>query len=616
MVEAHCGKCHTGRSAVGGFDASRLESPASLSLQPRKWQSAMNRLREGTMPPRNVPGPSLEDRDLLAAWIGGTLKAAACADGITPAPFLVRRLNRSEYSATLRDLLNIHINAGHALPAEGAGGEGFDNAAETLFLSPIHAEKFLEAAKLAVGYAMRDTRSRAVFMTAAPGQDLSDDDAARKILEAFVPQAFRRPVRPGEVEKFLGLYRGQRVKGGGFDDAVGFALQAVLISPSFLFRLEEANPAPEPRLADSHAMASRLSYFLWGSTPDKELITLAEAGKLQDDEVLGKQVARLLKDNKAIEFAERFVEQWLNTRELGRDIKPDGKLFPEYYNAEIQGAIKYEPVIFFQEILAQDLPLETFLDASFTISTDKLQRFYGLPPVKDLRQQPKRVDLPANSHRGGILGMAAVLAVSSYPHRTSPVLRGKWVLDALLGTPPPPPPPNVPELAENVHGAAPRTLRERLSEHRRNPVCAGCHERMDPIGFGLENYDVLGRWRTEDAGQPVDAVGVLPDGTRFAGPEELKRVLLARKGQFARNLASKMMGYALGRGLTMEDHCAIDAIMEQLEKDGYRAQSLVRGIVLSVPFRYQAGTRAGAPAARQGARAPAARQGARAPAAP
>ena len=300
----------------------------------------------------------------------------------------------------------------------------------------------------------------------------------------------------------------------------------------------------------------------------------------------------MLKDQKAREFSERFVEQWLNTRELGREVKPDEKLFPQYYDAEIQSAIKYEPILFFQEILAQNLPLTNLIDSDFSFMTNKLSRFYGLT-IKDMTQQPKRAALPEDSHRGGILGMAAVMAVSSYPQRTSPVLRGKWILETLLGTPPPPPPPDVPDLKEEHAGEAPRTLRERLEEHRRNAVCASCHARIDPLGFPLENYDVLGRWRTEDAGKPIDTAGELPDGTKIGDVAALKKVLLERKVAFFRHLTSKLLGYALGRGLTPADACTVDRIADSLEGEQFKSQALIRGIVLSVPFRYQTGTIAG-----------------------
>ncbi len=594
LLKTYCQGCHQGKSPSGGFNVTRHASMESLLKDPRAWTRMMNRVRDGEMPPPNVPAPDMDQREKFVEWVQATLRTAACADGISPGRAPLRRLNRNEYAATIRDLLNIHINAGHALPADGAGGEGFDNAAETLFLSPIHAEKYLQAAKSALEYAAKDPRAREVFLIAKPGPDLSEEEAARKILTAFLPRAFRRPAADEEVKRYLDLFLEAKKNGDSFDAAILYALQGVLVSPHFLFRIEPPNQHPEPRLLDDYALASRLSYFLWGTMPDEELFELASQRRLQDPAILDFQITRMLKSAKTREFAEQFVEQWLGTRELGRDIKPDTKLFPAYDDEEIRSAMRYEPILFFQELLTDDLSLLNLLDSKFTILTNKLARHYGYK-MQGLRQQPQRMALPEDSRRGGLLGMAAVLAVTSYPHRTSPVLRGKWILEAILGTPPPPPPPNVPQLEESHDGAAPKTLRERLTKHRENPVCASCHSRIDPLGFALENFNVVGQWRDEDAGKPVDTMGQLPDGTTFDGLEGLKKVLLERKTLFIRNLTAKMLGYALGRGLSLEEYCTVDQIVADLEKNNYSAHALIRGIVHSIPFRYQEGTVANRP---------------------
>jgi hypothetical protein len=256
----------------------------------------------------------------------------------------------------------------------------------------------------------------------------------------------------------------------------------------------------------------------------------------------------------------------------------------------LQGDIRFQPIVFFHTMLSNNAPITDLLDSNWTIITKKLVTLYGMDKSvlrKEDQEQPHRIELTPGSHRGGLLGMSAILAVSSYPYRTSPVLRGKWVLDAVLGTPPLPPPPNVPALEEHA-GAQPKTMRERLAQHRENPVCAGCHSRIDPLGFALENYDALGQWRTQDAGKPIDNTGELPDGTRFEGPDELRTVLLEKKDLFIRNLTSRMLGYALGRGLTRTDFCSVDTIISQLAENGFRSQSLVEAIVMSAPFRYQA----------------------------
>jgi len=427
LLKAHCVSCHSGKAPAAGLNLATLAAKPTFDPS-RTWQRIHTRISEDTMPPPGTPRIPDADRESWTAWIHTSVQSAACADGVSPSPTLTRRLNRNEYTATIRDLLNIHINAGHDLPADGAGGEGFDNVAETLFLSPLHAEKYLEAARRALDYAARDPRSRKAFLIATPNSSTTAEQGARTVLSAFLPRAFRRPARPGELETYLALFQRSFSRSANYEESLLFTLRGVLISPHFLFRIE-----PEP-----YALASRLSYFLWGTMPDPELYLLAEAGKLSDPSVLRQQSVRLLKDAKSIEFSERFVEQWLGTRELGRDIRPDAKLFPEYADAELSSAIRYEPILLFREVFAENLPLSTLLDAPFTILTNKLQRHYSLG-LPGLSQQPKRVDLPAGSARGGLLTMAATLAVSSLPHRTSPVLRGKWVLDSILGTPPPPP---------------------------------------------------------------------------------------------------------------------------------------------------------------------------------
>jgi hypothetical protein len=591
FMKTYCASCHLGKSPAGGFQLSRVDSAETFGANQNAWSKVVARVRTGEMPPKGAPAPNFDEREVFVHWAQDSLRAAACVAGLSPGPAPIRRLNRSQYTASIRDLLNLHIDAGGALPADGAGGEGFDNAAETLFLSPIYAEKYMDAAKQALNAAAKDPRARAKFLIAKPGSGISADQAARRILEDFLPRAFRRPLQESDLQVYLALFHSAQKQGESFVDSILYALKAVLVSPQFLFRTEPPNPGPEPRLLSDYALASRLSYFLWNSTPDGLLLALAESGKLQDPDILKGQVARMLRNPKSFEFVQSFVEQWLRTRDLGQNVHPDPELFPMWKDAELQGDIRYQPVLFFQEILANDLSLLNLIDSKFTIVTRKLQRLYGLnvkPPRPNNGQQPQRIELPEGSHRGGLLGMSAILAVSSYPHRTSPVLRGKWMLDAMLGTPPPPPPPDVPAL-EEVKGVASHSLRERLAQHRANPVCASCHSRIDPLGFALENYDAIGKWRTEDAGKPIDARGELPNGKAFDGPDQLKAALLENKTQFIRNLTNKVLGYALGRGLTLQDACVVDNIVAEVERSDYSAHALINAVVFSMPFRYQSG---------------------------
>ncbi len=588
FLKTYCQACHQGAAAAGGFHLERLGTFADA----QRWRKVAFRTHNGEMPPKGAPAPALEEIERFTAWVDTSLRKEACAGGITPGPSMLRRLNRDEYTATIRDLLDIHLDIGSALPADGAGGEGFDNAAETLFLSPLHSEKYMEVAKLAMDFAAKEYKPRVKILVAKPGPGVTAEQAARKILEAFLPRAFRRPVTESEVSPYLALFRAGRKQGLDFEPAIFFTLRGVLVSPLFLFRIEPPNTSRDARPIDPYALASRISYLVWGSMPDELLFDVAASGKLHDPEVLKQLIRRMLRSERSLASAQRFADQWLHTRELAGEKSPDAKLFPEYANdEELRGDIRNQPGMFLREIFVRNLSLLNLIDSKHTIATSNLEKHFGLklPLNNNARKQPQWAELPEGSRRGGVLGMPAVLSVSSYPYRTSPVLRGAWVLEAILGTPPPPPPPNVPALEEPPPGEPSKTVRERLAAHRAHPNCASCHSRIDGLGFALENYDVIGRWRTEEAGKPVDNSGELADGAKFKGPEELRKVLLERKDLFIRNLTGKMLGYALGRGLTLTDSCTVDAIVAKLKENDYKAQTLLDEIVLSVPFRYQRG---------------------------
>ncbi len=598
FLTTYCAGCHQDNAAAGGFKVSRVASESSLAQDPHRWTTLTVRVKNGEMPPKGSPMPSHLARENFIGWADTSVKLAVCVDGSKPGPSPVRRLNRDEYATTLQDLLDLHVDVSQLLPADGAGGEGFDNAAETLFLSPLLAEKYLEAAKFAVDSAAKEFKSKSRILRSKPGPGVSPLQAARTNFEYYLPRAFRRPVTESDIAPYLALYSAARSHGQTFEQAIFLGVRASLISPMFLFRSEPPNTSGKDRPVDQYALASRLSYFLWGSLPDELLFDVAAAGKLNDPEVARELIGRMLRNDRSMVFAQRFTEQWLRTRELSGNKAPDAKLFPAYAaDEELRGDLRFEPIMFFREVLLRNLPITHFLDSQFAISTSNLEKHYGIttPLDKGRRKQPQWVELPADSNRGGLLGMGAVLAASSFPYRTSPVLRGAWLLDSILGTPPPPPPPNVPPLDEAHSSASTKTVRERLEQHRQNPVCASCHSSIDPWGFALENYDAIGRWRTEDAGKPVDTTSELLDGTKFSGPTDLRRALVERKELFARNLTSKLLGYALGRGLTLQDSCTVDAIVSKLKEDDYRSQTLIEQIVLSAPFQYQAGIKGARP---------------------
>ena len=588
FIKRYCLECHSGEKPKASLDLSRFDSMDKILSEALLWDDILIRLSQGDMPPKEADLPTLNERSEFLNWVESSLQKAACQSGPHAGPAVLRRLNRAEYSASVRDLLDIHFDAGEALPSDGSGGEGFDNASETLFISPIHAEKYMDAARVAVEYAFADPRSLRRFLVAEPDEKTSPEVAARRVIEDFLPRAFRRSIPESEILEYLALFHAAYKADPSFMVAIRLTLQAVLISPKFLFIAEEPNFDSKPHKVTDHELASRLSYFLWGSLPDDELLKAADEGNLSDSRILQEQFKRMLgsqNSRKVRNFSQNFVEQWLGTRALGREFKPDKSI--RGYDSELEGGMKYEPVFFFHEILTENRSLLDLLKADYTYVNRRLARHYRIKG--EFREQPKRVQLTDENRRGGLLSMAAVLAVSSYPHRTSPVLRGKWILETILGDPPPPPPPNVPELEESASRVSSESLRQRLELHRQNVACAQCHDRIDPLGFGLENYGVLGRWRDKYEGHTVDARGALPDGTTFSGPAELKLALLGRKDQFVRHLTKKMLGYALGRGLTYYDYCAVNSIVDKLRANDYKSHHLLFGIIQSVPFRFKAG---------------------------
>ncbi|MDX1981032.1 MAG: DUF1592 domain-containing protein [Bryobacteraceae bacterium] len=405
---------------------------------------------------------------------------------------------------------------------------------------------------------------------------------ARRILEPLARRAYRRPPSGSELDDLLGLVHAAQTRSGSLELGLRAGLQAILVSPNFLFRVErDASPGTH-RITD-YELAARLSYFLWSSLPDEELLGLAEKGRLGNPAVLRGQVARMLADPKSRALVESFTGQWLQTRNLSV-LTPDARLFPEF-DALLREDMRTETEMFFEAILKEDRSILDFLDARFTFLNERLARHYGLEGVTG--PHFRRVELDG-VQRSGVLTHASVLTVSSYPTRTSPVIRGKWVLENILNAPPPPPPPNVPELNDGAVGVS-VSLRQQLEQHRANAVCASCHGRMDPLGFGLENYDAVGKWRTMDGKFAIDASGELPGGKKFAKPAELKQILAEQKDAFTRGLAEKMLTYALGRGLEARDRPAVRRIATRVAENGHRFSALIRGIVESVPFQMRSG---------------------------
>jgi len=426
-----------------------------------------------------------------------------------------------------------------------------------------------------------ETPSRQRIFVCRPAGESEEEGCAQRIIETLMRRAYRRPVTARDFAGPLAFYREARAA-EGFEAGIEMALRAVLVSPEFLFRVERdpEGVAPKtPYRISQLELASRLSFFLWSSIPDDELLDAALRGDLSKPAVIERQVRRMLADERSRALVTNFASQWLYLRNLDA-MTPDMRLFPDF-DDNLRQALRQETELFFETILREDRSVLDLLNADYTFVNERLAKHYGIPNIYGSRM--RRVSLGEGSKRGGLLRHGSILTVTSYATRTSPVIRGKWVLENFLGTPPPPPLPNVPSL-ENTVGEG-LSVRERLAEHRANPVCASCHQLMDPVGFSLENYDAVGRWRTVDAGKPIDATGGLPDGSEFDGVAGLQQALLSRPELFAGTLTEKLLTYALGRGIEPYDAPAVREIVRRAQAEDFRFSSLVLGIANSTPFQ-------------------------------
>jgi hypothetical protein len=724
LLTKTCTPCHNSQVASGGLDVGAFSSPGTLIDHREGWERILQKVRSGEMPPKGIPRPPMDQVEAFTKYLSGEFSRADRNVKPDPGRVTAHRLNRNEYTNTIRDLLAVDFRAEKDFPTDDSG-EGFDNISDVLTISPVLMEKYLNAAERiaarAIGadplpkkpleaqyHAKNKTIRRPDFSTieathrvewdgeyliriGLPGErdenakpvtmgfwmdgkllhtqsvetkpsklvyfnpyseeemrlvlpegdhvfragfindpfvdNLSEKDAysnkknkfldsitfigpfpakvekasrkkilicdpnsgpacVERIVSTLARHAYRRPVTKTEVAALMRFVAMAKAEGQSPEQGIQLAIQAMLVSPHFLFRIEHDPDPTDPnkihRISDVE-LASRLSYFLWSSMPDDELLNLAEAGKLHTPAILDGQVKRLLDDPKSSAFADNFAGQWLEIRNLDV-VKPDPQKFPDW-GPELRDAMKTETRMFFESMLRENRPLVEFLDARYTFLNERLAKHYGIAGVKgpDFR----RVEL-TTPERGGILSQASVLTVSSYPTRTSPVIRGKYVLQNILGTPPPPPPPDVPQLDESSIGNA-GSLRQQLEKHRSNAVCASCHNKMDVLGFGLENYDATGKWRTMDGKFPVDSSGTLPSGKTFSNPAQFRALLRDDLPEFSRCLIEKMLTYALGRGLQRYDRRTVEEIDRNLAASGYGFQSLIHEIVRSLPFQSRRG---------------------------
>jgi cytochrome c5 len=729
VLSKNCSGCHNESLNSGGLDITPFTSASSLTQSREGWEVILKKLRSGEMPPKGMPRPPQPQMEALIQYLQGEFDKADRNVKPDPGRVTARRLNRAEYSNTIRDLLAVDFHAEKDFPTDDSG-DGFDNMADILSVSPLLMEKYLTAAERIAARAVyadplpkpvqaqygpnqqnirrvsvteieakhrvdfdgdytiviglpgtrgkgaepvelglwmdgrllkkqlvetkpsdmvafspySDTTMRLYlpegehsfrvgfigddFVTALPEKDYynskknkwpntilfsgpfpstvekasrkkllicdpkSGDACVEKILSTVARKAYRRPVTKAEIATLMKFVAQAKADGQDNEHGIQLALEAILVSPNFLFRVEhdprsepraQAGGLPEPHKLADLELASRLSYFLWSSMPDDELLNLAEASKLHDPVTLNAQVKRMMADPRSSALSENFAGQWLEIRNLDY-VKPDPDKFLRW-GPDLRDAMKTETQMFFDYILRQNRPLSEFLDAKYTFLNERLAGFYGIPGVTG--SEFRKVDLTGDQ-RGGLLSQASVLTVSSYPSRTSVVIRGKYVLRNILGSPPAPPPPDVPALDEAAVGTS-MSLRQQMEKHRDNAVCASCHTKMDPLGFGLENYDAIGRWRTRDGKFPVDSSGTLPNGKTFNTPAEMRAVLLSQLPDFSHCVIEKMLTYALGRGLQPYDRPAVNEISRKLEAQGYPFQTLIFEVVNSLPFQSRRG---------------------------
>lgn len=428
-----------------------------------------------------------------------------------------------------------------------------------------------------------DTPSRRRIFVCRPAKPGEEEGCAKRILSTLMRRAYRRPVTNADLQVPLKFYKETRTA-GGFEAGIETALRSVLVSPEFLFRVEQ-DPAGAAsntayRISDLE-LASRLSFFLWSSIPDDELLDAAISGKLKTPAVLDQQVRRMLADGRSRALVNNFADQWLYLRNVA-STTPDMRLFPDF-DDNLRRAFRQETELFFESIMREDRNVLDLLRANYTFVNERLAKHYGIPNVYGSRF--RRITFGEDSVRGGLLRQGSILTVTSYATRTSPVIRGKWILANLVGAPPPPPPPFVPALKESGSAGKAVSMRERMAEHRANPACSGCHKLMDPVGFSLENYDAVGRWRTTEENKPIDASGGLPDGSKFEGVSGLQRALLSRPELFATTFSDKLLTYALGRGVEYYDAPAVRKIVREARANNFRFSSFIMGVVSSTPFQ-------------------------------
>ena len=617
----YCEDCHSGgEHAEAGFDITAYDSFESLVQDRDRWRRIRFLVKSGAMPPEDYDLPPTDEERIALLNCLKELFSASCDGSHDPGRVTIRRLSNYEYDNTVRDIISVDFRPSVELgfPSDEVAS-GFDNQGDALSISPLLLEKYFDSAERITEHVLKKANQSGEkgLLVVRPSDELTPEEAVRETFESFLPRAYRRPIEPIELQQVVDLCTRVLLDGSNFDEAIAAGMQSVLVSPQFLFRLErpsgnesidENNLGIE--LIEPYALASRLSYFLWSSMPDESLRESAASGQLLEIENLKEHVIRMLADKKSRSLVKSFMHQWL-ALDLLRKAEPDQDQFP-FWSVHLRDAMIEETERLFARVLRENRPLADLLRSDKFEINPRLAEHYGLKfqdeDPKELyvrgayneqdkarrlshtdrhqmyKHEHQWIFVSAPSHRHGLLTHASILTLTSNATDTSPVKRGKWILEALLGDPPPPAPPTVPSLEETAGSVRDLPLRDQLAAHRSNPSCASCHVKMDALGLAMQNYDPVGRWRDSVEGQVVDASGEL-EGSTFSGPNELADLLAEREEQIAQNLIRRLLSYALGRGLSGADECTVDKIVKQSAAEDFRLQSLVVGVVLSDPFR-------------------------------
>ena len=635
----YCSGCHGESKPKAGLNLEALRGQE----KPTVWKGVWERVRSRQMPPPGQPQPTAEERSRLTSWVEDIFAGHRLVGHADPGPLRPRRLNVREYRNTLRDLVvtggrpqqwranfaqkpdgsismyqlypppeHPFAYTSRTLPQDTSDG-GFDTVGENLSIPPFLMEKYFRCTKVLLDdlysakakdeHGRHHWNLRQLLDHAQLGphrKGVTPREALLAFVQEFASRAFRQPVTPAEAEKYLKLFEQAQHRGEDFEASIRLSLQAILVSPRFVILWSDAKEArqakdsPPVQPLTDHELAARLSYFLWSSVPDQELVQAARKGQLRDEKVLEQNVRRMLKDIRITNgLLEGFLCQWLQLDKLDR-AAPDVERYPFYFQNNLAELMSCEMLFFTAAILIEDRSILEFIDADWGFTCYHLARHYGIENFKG-KQPPSNVLPPwyrvkfADKRRGGVLTMGKVLTGTSQAVRTSPVHRGKWVLETILGTPPPPPPPDVDNVLKEDKGEGKKslTVRQLLERHRANPACFSCHQMIDPLGMPFETFDPVGRWRDRDQGQPIDAGGALIDDTKVKGIEELKALLLSRKEEFVRCFVEQMLTYALGRKLEFQDAATVKQITRAVSEDGYKLSRVVVEVARSYPFRHR-----------------------------